>query len=163
MTDYSVITQIAGLKALDHDGLCQLWKTLYGKTPPAYNRTFLISRLAYRIQELAYGGISNATRQNMRDVLASSGFSEIGGNRRNQRQQTNRDRRKEMPVIGTRLVRDWNGSRYEVITVPGGFEYDGKLYRSLSAIAKAITGTHWNGKLFFGIAKANTGKARHSR
>jgi len=64
----------------------------------------------------------------------------------------------ELPpvIVGaghTRLVRDWNGKRYEVVVAADGFVYDGAPYRSLSAIAKAITGAHWNGKLFFGVAK----------
>jgi len=157
----SVIAQIAGLKTLDHNELCSLWKTLYGKEPPAYNRTFLVSRLAYRIQELAYGGLRDETRTKMCDVLGSSGFNEIGGRRKPR--QSRAGARKDMPVAGTRLVRDWNGRRYEVIAVPGGFEYDGRLYRSLSAIAKAITGTHWNGKLFFGIAKSKAAKEGRAR
>ncbi|MHB1191248.1 MAG: DUF2924 domain-containing protein [Armatimonadota bacterium] len=155
MTD-SVLSQITGLKTLDHDGLCRLWRTLYGKEPPAYNRTFLVSRLAYRIQELAYGGLRDDTKARMRDLLSSGGFDEIGGNRK-RRKSGVRGSGKDSPVVGTRFVREWKGRRYEVVAVPGGFEYDGRLYRSLSAIAKAITGTHWNGKLFFGIARA--GKA----
>ena len=153
MTD-SVLAQIAGLKNLDHDGLCQLWRTLYGKEAPTYNRTFLVSRLAYRIQELAYGGLSDETKLKMADVLAAGGFNEMGGNRREKRKQVRRGAGKDMPVAGTRFVREWNGRSYEVIAVPGGFEYDGRLYRSLSAVAKAITGTHWNGRLFFGLAKS---------
>ncbi|MEK7678694.1 MAG: DUF2924 domain-containing protein, partial [Deltaproteobacteria bacterium] len=101
MTD-SVLHQIAGLKTLDHDGLCQLWRTLYGKEPPAYNRTFLVSRLAYRLQEIAHGGLSEATKSKMRDVLASGGFNELGGNRRERQRQARRDAQKEMPVAGTR-------------------------------------------------------------
>ena len=162
MTD-SVLTQISGLKTLDHDGLCRLWKTLYGKEPPAYNRTFLVSRLVYRLQEIAHGGLSEATKSKMRDVLASGGFNKLGGNRRERQRQARRDAQKEMPVAGTRLVRDWNGRRYEAIAIPGGFEYDGRLYRSLSAIAKAITGTHWNGKLFFGLARSGARKAGRIR
>lgn len=135
----SVLTQIAGLKNLDHNGLCNLWRTLYGKEPPAYNRAFIITRLAYRIQEIAYGGLSDETKTKMKDLLASShtGAKKYASNKNSQR-----IRKQDMPVYGTRLVRDWNGRRYEAIAVPGGFEYDGRLYRSLSAIAKTITGTH---------------------
>jgi hypothetical protein len=60
-----------------------------------------------------------------------------------------------MPVVGTRLVREWRGERHEVTVVPGGFEYLGRLYRSLTAIAKVITGQHWNGRLFFGLRRRN--------
>jgi len=56
-------------------------------------------------------------------------------------------------VADTRLVREWNGNRYEVTVVHGGFEFQGRRYRSLSAITKAITGTHWNGPGFFGLRK----------
>jgi hypothetical protein len=159
MTD-SVLTQIAGLSSLDHNGLNDLWRTLYGKEPPAYNRQFVISRLAYRLQEIAYGGLSDETKTKMKDVLASSN---MGGKKSTSNKTKQRIRKRDMPIYGTRLVRDWNGHRYEVIAVPGGFEYDGMLYRSLSAIAKAITGTHWNGKLFFGIAKSKVAKAGHTR
>jgi hypothetical protein len=54
-------------------------------------------------------------------------------------------------LAGTRLVREWNGRRYEVTVVPGGFVFEGRRYRSLTAITKAITGTHWNGRAFFGL------------
>ena len=158
----SVLHQIAGLKTLDHEDLCNLWRTLYGKEPPAYSRPFLMSRRAYRIQEIAYGGLSDATKQKMHDVLKSNGFNEVGSNRHG-RQSAKQALKNDMPVVGTRLVRDWNGRRYEVIAVPDGFEYDGRLYRSLSAIAKAITSTHWNGKLFFGCAKSGVGRARSIR
>ena len=61
--------------------------------------------------------------------------------------------------IGTRLVREWQGDRYEVTVVKGGFEFEGRKYRSLTAITKVITGTHWNGFLFFGLQKrAKSGK-----
>mgnify|MGYP001596877321 CR=1 FL=1 len=161
MTD-SVLQQIAGLKTLDHENLCNLWRTLYGKEPPAYSRPFLISRLSHRIQEIAYGGLSDATKQKMHDVLKSNGFNEVGSSRHGQ-QKAKQAQKNNMPVVGTKLVRDWNGRRYEVIAVSGGFEYDGRLYRSLSAIAKVITGTHWNGKLFFGCAKSGVGRARSIR
>jgi hypothetical protein len=148
----SVLRQIADLQSLSHEKLKALWRTLNGGEPPAYNRTFIIKRLTYRIQELAYGGLSEHTRTTMREVLASNGYDESGlppGSGR-KRQRCNPD----MPILGTRLVREWNGKRCEVIVVPGGFEFEGKPYRSLTAITKAITGTHWNGRAFFGLRQA---------
>jgi hypothetical protein len=65
-----------------------------------------------------------------------------------------------MPVVGTRLIRDWNDRRYEVTVTYGGFEFEGRRYRSLSAIAKVITGTHWNGRAFFGLKQQNDKKAK---
>lgn len=145
----SVLRQIADLQNLSYDQLKERWEMLCGGTPPAYNRTFIIKRLAYRIQELAYGGLSEGAKVMMRDVLDANGFNEKacdGGGRRRERKQ-----KEGMPVAGTRLTREWNGRRCEVIVVPGGFEFEGRPYKSLSAITKAITGTHWNGPAFFGL------------
>ncbi|MEO5351564.1 MAG: DUF2924 domain-containing protein, partial [Magnetococcus sp. YQC-3] len=62
-----------------------------------------------------------------------------------------------MPVVGTRLLREWKGVQHSVTVTPNGFEYQGRPFRSLSAVAKAITGTQWNGFLFFGIRRQNAG------
>jgi hypothetical protein len=145
----SVLRQIADLQNLSYEELKERWEMLYGGTPPAYNKTFILKRLAYRIQELAYGGLSENAKVMMREVLDANGFNEKAcddGRRRRERKQ-----KEGMPVAGTRLTREWNGRRCEVIVVPGGFEFEGRPYKSLSAITKAITGTHWNGPAFFGL------------
>jgi hypothetical protein len=147
----SVLRQIAELQHLSYEELKKRWEMLYGGAPPAYNKTFIIKRLAYRIQELAYGGLSEQAQAKMRKALDAYGFDENGCDRTTRQTRREKMRRQEMPVSGTRLVRNWNGKRYEVIVVPGGFEYEGKKYRSLTAVTKAITGTHWNGKAFFGF------------
>ena len=139
----SVLKQVAELPELDSDQLKERWRALFGSEPPAYNKPYLIKRLAYRIQELAYGGLSDAAQAQLRDAL----HEDDGLPGRMQR----RRRKPGMPVVGTRLVREWQGNRYEVTVVSGGFEFEGRKYRSLSAITKAITGTHWNGPGFFGL------------
>lgn len=151
----SVLKQIADLQNLTYEELKERWAMLYGGVPPAYNRTFIIKRLAYRIQELTYGGLSERTQIKMREILDTYDIDENGCDRSERQTQREKRRRLEVPVTGTRLVREWNGRRYEVIVVPGGFEYDGKKYRSLTAITKAITGTHWNGRAFFGFRNDN--------
>lgn len=151
MTD-SVIRQIAGLKELSHDELKRMYRLLHGTEPPAANRDFITKRLAYRIQEIAYGGLSQSAHEKMDAALARHGYDENGmpvaraGKVR---------RLEDMPVAGSKLVREWNGQRYEVTTLRDGFEYDGRKFRSLSAIAKAVTGTHWNGRAFFGLGGRN--------
>lgn len=157
----SVLKQIAGLKDLSHDELCQLWKTLYGKDPVSSNRPHLVKQLAYRIQELAHGGLSENAHRMMDEILDTNGFDENGGNQATRR--TEKKRKAGMPVVGTRLVREWNGATYEVIVVHGGFEYEGKRYRSLTAITKVITGTHWNGRAFFGLKKTYERKGGSAR
>lgn len=154
----SVLKQIAQLQKLSYEELKERWEMLYGGTPPAYNRTFIIKRLAYRIQELACGGLSQGAHAKMREVLQNYGFDKNGCDCSVRQTDREKMRRKEMPVSGTRLVRNWNGRRYEVTVVPGGFEYEGRKYRSLTAITKAITGTHWNGRAFFGFRNDKTKK-----
>lgn len=133
----SVLKQIADLQNLSHRELVSLWHTLCGNEPPASNRRFIIKRLAYRIQEIAYGGLSEEAYAKMDAVLKRHGYDELGMPKVSfGRSQS----RKDMPVIGSKLVREWNGKRYEVTTLRDCFEYEGRRYRSLSAIAKAIEG-----------------------
>lgn len=147
----SVLKQITELPDLTFAQLKERWKDLYGTDAPAYNKSFLIKRLAYRIQELAYGGLSEKARTQLRDA----GKNDTDG-------QTSRMERRKgkvgMPVPGTRLVREWKGRRYEVTVVREGFEFEGSPYRSLTAVTKVITGSQWNGPSFFGLRKKR-GKA----
>lgn len=156
--DNSVLRQIADLSNLSHEGLCSLWRTLHGEDPTASNRPYLIKRLAYRIQEIAYGGLSINARDTMEKVLNSQGFDENGGNMDVRRAE--KKRKIGVPVTGTKLVRQWNGRRYETTVVYGGFQYEGRLYKSLTAVATAITGTHWNGRAFFGLKKSHEKRSR---
>jgi len=145
-TRNSVLKQVAELPRLTFDQLKARWRELYGNEPPPYNKAHLVQRLAYRVQELAYGGLSETAQA----VLQEGNVTELDGNMGRQKR---RARKQGMPVPGTTLVREWSGKRYEVTVVEGGFEYAGKPYRSLSAVTNAITGTHWNGPDFFGLRK----------
>jgi len=153
MTD-TVLKQIAQIQKLSVEGLRRKWEVLFGTEAPAYSRPFLVKRLAYRIQELAHGGLSQQTRERIQKIAENNGLDEMAALPQDQ------PKKKGMPVIGTRLVREWNGQRYEVTVVHNGFEYNGKTYRSLTAITKAITGTHWNGPAFFGLRRGSNGDGR---
>jgi hypothetical protein len=150
----SVLKQIAALGELTPSQLEERWRSLFGTPPPAYHRRFLLKRLAYRIQELVYGGLSEEAKARMADIAPEAGLDEdasiAGRGGRPKRKQ-------ELPVAGTRLVREWNGRRCEVTVMARGFEFEGKPYRSLTAITKAITGTHWNGRSFFGLRSSRNG------
>ena len=121
------------------------WRSLFGTEPPPYNRRFLESRLSYRIQELAYGGLRPETIARL-EALGE----QIDGRNITLR----RIRHDQHPIAGTRLLREYQGIEHVVTVTRGGFEWQGRPYQSLSAIARAITGTRWNGWVFFGIRRA---------
>ena len=138
----TVLARVAALKTTPTPDLKQQWRALFGTEPPPFNRTYLQSRLAYRIQELAYGGLRPETRAR----LEALGEQLDGGN-----VVLRRVRADSRPLAGTRLVRERAGVEHVVTVLPDGFEWEGRPYRSLSAIARAITGTRWNGWTFFGL------------
>ena len=148
----TVLQQVTELSKMTHSELKDRWCDLFGTEPPGYKREHLIRRLAYRIQELAYGGLSDAAKEQLTQIADAAGD-----------QVTRKKRRKAkstQPLPGTRLVREWRGVRHEVVAVVGGYEYQGRPYRSLSAVAKAITGAHWSGPQFFGLRTAKKAEAK---
>jgi hypothetical protein len=136
----SIAARLAALPQTSTPDLKALWHELYGKPAPAFSRSYMVSRLAYRIQELASGGLKPAIRAKL-DALADG--------------LDPKRARKRAParlLAGTRLCRVWHGVEH-IVTVlhDGGFDWQGRRYASLSAVARAITGTRWNGPLFFGL------------
>ena len=138
----SVLAQLAALKTTSTADLKTQWRKLFDREPPPYNRRFLESRLAYRIQELAFGGLKPATLKNL-EALGE----QLDGKRTGRR----KPRMDAKPIAGTRLVREWKGVEQTVTVLADGYEWQGRSYQSLSAVARAITGTQWNGWIFFGL------------
>ena len=118
------------------------WRDLFDSEPPPFNRRYLESRLAYRIQELAYGGLKPETVRRLERL-----GEELDGGDKTKR----RVRADLRPITVTRLIREWQGVEHVVTVTSDGFEWQGRPYRSLSAIARGITGTRWNGWVFFGL------------
>lgn len=137
-----VLGRLADLQTLPTAALKEQWRALFGKEPPPWNRAYIQSRLAYRIQELAYGGLKPETRAR----LEALGEQLDGGN-----VVLRRIRADSRPMAGTRLLREYDGVQHVVTVRPDDFEFEGRPYRSLSAIARHITGTRWNGWTFFGL------------
>jgi hypothetical protein len=138
----TVLTRMAALKTMPIPQLKQQWRELFETEPPPFNRRYLESRLAYRIQELAYGGLKPDT---IKRLQALSDDLDEAGARPRRRGPEGR------PIAGTQLVREWQGIEHRITVTEGGFLHQGKPYKSLSAIATAITGTRWNGWVFFGL------------
>lgn len=147
--DATVLARLAALKTMSVAELKAEWQRLFGADAPNNSRPFLELRLAYRIQELAYGGPSRETAR-LLDALADELQGKPG------RKAMLRVSR--LPVAGTRLVREWNGTEHTVTVLRDGFEFEGRKYKSLSAIARAIAGTRWNGWRFFGLRETRRGE-----
>lgn len=145
----TVLSQLAALKGASADVLKARWRELFDTEPPAYNRRFLENRLAYRIQELAYGGLSRKTLDRLKAIAK-------------QHATRDPDERKARPMLrpvsGTRLVREWEGIEHCVTVRIDDFEYLGRPYKSLSSVSREITGTKWNGWVFFGLKHSQVRK-----
>jgi len=129
---------IAGLAWLDNATLKAQWRTLYGSAPPGrLARGLLVGAVAYGLQERALGGLTPATRRRLMGAGAEPAPAEVPA------------RRAAAP--GTILLREWHGVNHRVTVLEGGVEYRGQRYRSISEIARIITGSRWSGPLFFGL------------
>ncbi len=126
------------------DELKAEWARRYAAPTPNLSPDMLRLGIAYRLQEQRLGGVSRSTKMILRQLAAPP------------KHGVRKDPPPRKLTIGTRLVRDWHGIGHTVTVLENGFEYDGQQWRSLTAIAKAITGSHWNGPRFFGLSGAKT-------
>jgi len=142
----AVEQQVAGLSALDTKALQARWQSLWGAAPPpGLSRVLLLRAIAYRLQERALGGLKPATRRVLRDAATTP-------------RQSARPARALPP--GTVLVRDWHGTSHRVTLLDHGWAWRNRRYRSLSEVARAITGSRWSGPRFFGLGSAREAR-RH--
>lgn len=140
---HSVAAQVAALPTLPIQELWVLWDRYFPRRPDNPNRTYLESRIAYKLQEEAFGGLSPETRQRLAAIGA-----------RHSRIKERRPARDIFLAPGTVLVREWGERDHKVtVTAEGTFEYEGRCFKSLSAVARHITGTAWSGPLFFGLRR----------
>lgn len=137
---------VAALDKLDQSNLQMRWRELFGRNAPARLGADLLRRaIAYRLHELELGGLSRQAQLRLKAVGCSSGKSKAG---------TGKALSPALVKPGTRFVREWQNEVHEVQAIDtGDFVYRGKTFRSLSLIAREITGTHQSGPRFFGIGK----------
>jgi hypothetical protein len=132
--DQDMAREIAALESLDRPALLERWESAFGREPPPrLSRPLLEKALAHDLQVRAHGGLSRRTVRALKAAIKPRG----PGTR--------------TPGTGTRLIREWNGVLHEVEVLENGYLWQGKRHRSLSAIARVITGTKWSGPRFFGI------------
>ena len=144
---------LSRLPELNLGELRQHWRTLYkAEASPHLSRELLVRAVAYRMQEVALGGLRPAQQRRLRQYAQE--FNETG--------ETRLRARPELKP-GTRLVREWQGRTYEVLVLDGGFSWQNTHHRSLSALARKITGTAWSGPLFFGLKPNRPANRRSSQ
>jgi len=156
--------EIAAIDVLSRDQLAVRWTKIYGQRPPAIRRELLSHAVAWDLQSKRFGGYSPETKRRLRQAIAqvASGVgtlrtpkSEIRGEGLSPGDNTLSVKAVSMPAsmpsVGARLVRVWNGHTNVVDVVEGGYLFEGKVHRSLSAIARKITKAHWSGPRFFGL------------
>jgi len=140
----SVEAELAALENMNAPDLRKEWARLYRSHPPKkLSRDLLQLGVAWKLQERAFGGLSGVTKRQIEDLSRTIA--------------TTSDLAKARTVslrLGARLIREWNGETHEVLVVEDGFRWRGKTWRSLSSIAREMTGTHWSGPRFFGIGQA---------
>jgi len=147
------LTQIMEIKEKSLAELKTKYEELFpGQQAPSNNKVFLWRKIAYRIQELEHGNISAEVQSKVQQLIQQ--FDPINNKALRpdnviDKQPKSRDKR--LPIPGTVIIKEYKGVKLEVKVLKSGFEYANKTYKSLSAIAKEITGAHWNGYLFFNL------------
>ena len=150
--DAALEAEIGRLPNLSLLELRHRWKTLFGHpAPKSLRRNFLARAVAYQMQVDTYGGLSVATKRRLREIANAVRTGDANAMLGSSRIKP-----------GTQMIRQWQGTTHTVTALAEGFEWNGRTYKSLSAVANAITGTNWNGFAFFGIKRAPSGNKNAS-
>jgi len=143
-------SELQGLETLDDDELKHRWGLLYGTKPPQkIHRSLLIAGVAHRLQENALGSLKSSVRRHMIQAVSNPDTAHPSPHYANLR-----------PGVGTVLVRDWGGVTHQAKVLEDGVLFRGKRFKSLSEVARVITGSRWSGLLFFGL-KSNARESNY--
>ena len=148
--------ELAALGRMTVGELREKYQVVFGEETRSWNKDFLRKRIAWRIQELAEGGLSERARRRAEELACDADLRIRPleparlGKTVVRRLPVSHDRR--LPMPGAVLTRQYQGETVTVNVLDDGFAFRGQVYRSLTAVAKAVTGSHWNGYHFFGLA-----------
>ena len=148
-----IADEIAELRRLPVADLVVRYEEAFGKPPRVKHREHLWRKVAWKIQEQRFGGLSGAARKKLDELIAGLDVPELTPRTTRAKVTVGASNSSGEPPVGTVLVRQWNGQEVIVTRTDAGWECDGVVHGSLTAVAKAVTGTHWNGRLFFGLTK----------
>ena len=144
---------IMALKKAPAEELQRRYKELYGEDASGTHKTYLWRKIAYKLQEQKHGGLSVKTKGRLKVLIDD--FDPINNKAlRPDKPMVSQEapvKDKRLPIPGTVITKEYKGATYQVKVLEKGFEYNAKIYKTLSAIAKEITGAHWNGYLFFNL------------
>jgi len=153
--------QLAALREMTVNELREKFREVYGEPSRSRNKDYLRKKVAWRIQELAEGGLSDRAREKIDQLAAQTPMRwkkrAMAEPQANVPTDPTRDPR--LPAPGTVIIRAHQGVEHAVTVLVDAFEYRGERVASLSKIARAITGTNWNGFLFFGLQRRAQGRA----
>lgn len=173
----TIAAQIAALDEMTTGELREKYREVFGEETRSRNKKYLIKKVAWRIQANAEGGLSERAKQRAKDLACEADIRVNPPRKRKRTTKKPADPAPErtvvhrfgpthdprLPLPGAVLKRDYKGKTHVVSVLEEGFEWDGTVHGSLSAVAKAITGTNWNGFLFFGLTSPRRKKATEAR
>jgi len=153
----NLLTKIMNLKDASLEALKKKYSELFeGKPAPSNNKTYLWKKIAYKLQELEYGGLATETQGKIQELIQK--YDPVNNKAmrpdrapQDQPKKPNLRRDKRLPIPGTVITKEYKGIKLQVKILESGFEYSSKVYKTLTAIAKEVTGAHWNGYLFFNL------------
>ncbi len=153
----TIEAKIAALKNKAIPELQKEFEALFdGQKASSENKVYLVRRIVYRLQELEYGRLSQKAQNRLKELI---GLYDPVNNKairpkvsvETQTRTKTRGRDMRLPIPGTIIIKDYRGKKHQVKVLEDGFEYEGKIYKHLTAVAEKITGAHWNGYNFFNL------------
>lgn len=165
----SVAVKLTELETMTKEALRSEWRRLFRSQAPSISRDLLLRAIGHRYQELEHGGLSKAAARKLRTVAGAvtKATSIVAAASTDESASATGKRRSLFPrpavLPGARLIREWHGKTHSVTVTDAGFDYAGRSYRSLTEIAREITGTHWSGPRFFGLGAAGRKDGTPSR
>lgn len=161
--------KLTELETMTKEALRSEWRRLFRAQPPSISRDLLMRAIGHRYQELEHGGLAKAAARKLRTVAGAAAEAaskeDAASSSDDASAKANRRSQSPRPALlpGARLIREWHGVTHSVTVTDAGFDYAGNSYRSLTEIAREITGTHWSGPRFFGLGAAGRKEGTPSR
>jgi hypothetical protein len=157
MTERTIAEEIEELQRLPVAELVVRYEEMFGRPPRSRHRVWLWRKICWELQARKFGGLSEVAKRRLDELIAQINPNLFRGGE-TVREKLQRPTKPGLPPVGSALVRTWRGKELRVVVLDDGFEFGGVRYRSLSAVAGAVTGSHLSGPSFFGLSKRKGAK-----